>query len=479
MNINRQNKGITLVALVITIIVLLILAGVTIATLVGDNGILNKATKAKASTEVAGEKEEVELAYMEGTMEGTDTQTVLNKTKEILEKTERYNTTILGSMMTVISKSTGNVYEINGSKIEYKGVSGIYSDKEPIMMSINSNYAFWQGEYPTKISKIEIKNYIVKPENIVEEWDVSASKNKSVLAWVVDDNNDGYELTIAANGIIKMSKSASQLFRMFTQVKEIDLLALDTSNVTDMGYMFSGCKSLEKIDVSKLETSNVTSMMRMFYGCSSLKSLDVSNFHSERVTNMFQMFYGCSSLTEINLINFSTRSATNIDSMFSGCSSIENIDVSSFDTRNVTDMAGMFQNCYKLTSIDVSNFDTSKATSLYLMFSGCSSLTSLNLSTFNTENVTNMCRVFINCSNLETLDISSFNTEKVTNVETLFYNCSKLREIDMSNFNMKNFSSAPYLMFGYVPTTVSIKTNATMKEWLNINFPELTNVTIK
>lgn len=437
----------------ITIIVLLILAGVTITTLVGDNGILNKTTKAKASTEVAGEKEEVELAYMEGTMEGTDTQTILNKTKEILEKTERYNTTILGSMMTVISKSTGNVYEIKGSKIEYKGVSGIYSDKEPIMMFINSNYAFWQGEYPTKISKIEIKNYIIKPENIVEEWDVSASKNKSVLAWVVDDNNDGYELTIAANGIIKMSKSALQLFRNFTQVKEIDLLALDTSNVTDMGYMFSGCKSLEKIDVSKLETSNVTSMMRMFNECSSLKSLDVSNFHSERVINMFQMFNGCSSLMEINLTNFNTSSVTNMDSMFSKCSSIE--------------------------KIDVRNFDTSKATSLYLMFSNCRSLASLDLSTFNTENVTNMCRVFINCSNLETLDISNFNTEKVTNMEGLFHGCSKLRKIDMSNFNMKNFDTAPGIMFGYVPTTVSIKTNATMKEWLNTNFPELTNVTIK
>ena len=37
----KENKGITLIALVITIIVLLILAGVTIATLVGNNGILN------------------------------------------------------------------------------------------------------------------------------------------------------------------------------------------------------------------------------------------------------------------------------------------------------------------------------------------------------------------------------------------------------------------------------------------------------
>lgn len=43
----KEAKGITLIALVITIIVLLILAGVTIATLTGDNGILKQADKAK------------------------------------------------------------------------------------------------------------------------------------------------------------------------------------------------------------------------------------------------------------------------------------------------------------------------------------------------------------------------------------------------------------------------------------------------
>ena len=46
----KQAKGITLIALVITIIVLLILAGVTIATLTGDNGILKQADKAKTET---------------------------------------------------------------------------------------------------------------------------------------------------------------------------------------------------------------------------------------------------------------------------------------------------------------------------------------------------------------------------------------------------------------------------------------------
>ena len=60
-NTKRKNEGITLIALVITIIVLLILAGVTIATLMGDNGILTKANEAKKQNEIAEVKERAQL----------------------------------------------------------------------------------------------------------------------------------------------------------------------------------------------------------------------------------------------------------------------------------------------------------------------------------------------------------------------------------------------------------------------------------
>ena len=53
----KNNKGITLIALVITIIVLLILAGVSIALVTGDNGLLKQATRAGAETQVAEARE--------------------------------------------------------------------------------------------------------------------------------------------------------------------------------------------------------------------------------------------------------------------------------------------------------------------------------------------------------------------------------------------------------------------------------------
>ena len=76
----KESKGITLIALVITIIVLLILAGVTIATLTGDNGILNHANKAKIkNTEAeAIERVQVEVAGSYGTDGKIDSEQLKN-----------------------------------------------------------------------------------------------------------------------------------------------------------------------------------------------------------------------------------------------------------------------------------------------------------------------------------------------------------------------------------------------------------------
>ena len=64
----KKQNGITLAALVITIIVLLILAGVSISLVVGQGGILGKATNAVDANEVATVKQEVDLAVADGQM---------------------------------------------------------------------------------------------------------------------------------------------------------------------------------------------------------------------------------------------------------------------------------------------------------------------------------------------------------------------------------------------------------------------------
>ena len=81
--ISPKNNGITLIALVITIIVLLILAGVTLVALSGNNGILQRGTQAQSEQADATVKEAIALAWSEYQIEINDTTgtVVENKTK--------------------------------------------------------------------------------------------------------------------------------------------------------------------------------------------------------------------------------------------------------------------------------------------------------------------------------------------------------------------------------------------------------------
>lgn len=64
----RKEQGITLIALVVTIIVLLILAGVTIALVLGQDGIINKAETAAERTNESQELEQVSIKYIQDQM---------------------------------------------------------------------------------------------------------------------------------------------------------------------------------------------------------------------------------------------------------------------------------------------------------------------------------------------------------------------------------------------------------------------------
>ena len=74
----KRNKGITLIALVVTIIVLLILAGISIAMLTGQNGILNRASEAQEKTGTAQTEELVKLSVTDALTQGLGSLTDVN-----------------------------------------------------------------------------------------------------------------------------------------------------------------------------------------------------------------------------------------------------------------------------------------------------------------------------------------------------------------------------------------------------------------
>ena len=223
---------------------------------------------------------------------------------------------------------------------------------------------------------------------------------------------------------------------------------LNTSEVTDMSWMFYDCSSLTSLNVSNFNTSKVTNMSDMFAGCSGLKELKVSNFNTSKVTSMNSMFSRCSGLKELNISNFNTSAVTNMNAIFANCSDLETLNLSNFNTSEVTNMGEMFSGCSDLKELNVSNFNTSKVTDMSAMFYVCSDLTELNVSNFNTSKVTDMKEMFYNCFSLTSLNISNFNTSEVKNMGEMFYGCSRLTELNVSNFNTSKVMSMWGMFYG-------------------------------
>ena len=95
---SKCNNGITLIALIITIIILLILAGITISMLTGDNGILKQASNAKLENQKAEYKEIINLAQMENNINTDANRTKkekLNGIYDILIKNNEFKDAII------------------------------------------------------------------------------------------------------------------------------------------------------------------------------------------------------------------------------------------------------------------------------------------------------------------------------------------------------------------------------------------------
>lgn len=115
-NLNKKTtSGITLLALVITIIVLLIIAGISISTLTGDNSIIKKSIESKTQTEIAEEKELLNKSVIKCIGKNKNNNLIKDELTEQLDSD-------LGENYTKVTDSTNNTLNVKFMKSgrEYK-----------------------------------------------------------------------------------------------------------------------------------------------------------------------------------------------------------------------------------------------------------------------------------------------------------------------------------------------------------------------
>ena len=198
----KNEKGITLVALVITIIVLLILAGVTLSMVMGDSGIFGKANSAKEKTKLSNAEEIIKLAVLENKVNKASGDTALSDDELKAEITK---------------KLTEQGYTVDGSNVNYDGDKAIdiedYLDKE------NSSDTYSVGD---KVTVGGEGFYVLK--NNEDKLTLLAEKNLDTTNLQQSDNADN----------IKFS-STNYWTSLDTEIKyPYNINSLDTSSDTDV-----------------------------------------------------------------------------------------------------------------------------------------------------------------------------------------------------------------------------------------------------
>ena len=486
----RKERGITLIALIITIIILLLLAGVALNALSGEYGILKEAQYAvdKYNEEVA--EEQTILDSINQWLNQQQAEPVYAKVYKVTD--DEYH---------LVFNKTGNVAQ------GYTADQEVYATGDIVNGFVENGWENYE-EYITKaiieekIKPTSTSYYFYGLWNMTEIVNLSNldTRNVTDMSYMFCYTTELEEINVSSFDTSKVT-NMSYMFGTgpyewpsnLTEIKGLD--KLNTSKVTDMSYMFSRCANLENINLSNFDTSNVTTMKGMFSSCCSLTEIDVSGFDTSKVTNMSYMFgtedyyYPMYNLTEIKGLNkLNTSKVTDMSGMFANCFALENIDLTNFNTSNVTDMSGMFGSCCSLTEVDISGFDTSKVTNMSYMFGSisgwdamenlteivgietlntskvtdmrgmfitCSKLTSLDLSNFNTSNVTDMSCMFYECRGITAIDVSSFDTSNVEAMSTMFYKCRGITAIDVSSFNTSKVTDM-WGMFAYCENLVTI-----------------------
>ena len=198
----KNEKGITLVALVITIIVLLILAGVTLSMVMGDSGIFGTANSAKEKTKLSNAEEIIKLAVLENKVNKASGDTALSDDELKAEITK---------------KLTEQGYTVDGSNVNYDGDKTIdiedYLDKE------NSSDTYNVGD---KVTVGGEGFYVLK--NNEDKLTLLAEKNLDTTNLQQSDNADN----------IKFS-STNYWTSLDTEIKyPYNINSLDTSSDTDV-----------------------------------------------------------------------------------------------------------------------------------------------------------------------------------------------------------------------------------------------------
>ena len=186
-------------------------------------------------------------------------------------------------------------------------------------------------EYPRTVAEREHATILGKPVNSF--WTDFIRLDLEVIFGAM--NPDISQLIITPN-----IKSMKGIFEGCTTLNsDISNLLKMLNQVTDLSYMFCGCKELRDPDLNSWDVSHATNMEYMFYQCDRFSSY-LDKWHVDNVTNMRHMFDGCVTYNK-SLDSWHVDNVTNMFGMFNDCESFDK-PLNSWHVDNVENLNHIF-----------------------------------------------------------------------------------------------------------------------------------------
>ncbi len=230
----RRNKGITLIALVITIIVLLILAAVSIATLTGENGILSQANKAKIETRGASVEEECNLWKINQEMDNKTTEETAQTLQELLDSLEERNLITAEEKETI--KETGEI-TIGSKTINF----------EKVKKTLNNVKV---GDYINYGEKLSVQTYITNVDETGYDEQQTFQTNKNML-WRVISKGEEYIEIVPTTNVLSVDNTGLYLKGKVGFVNEEKILK-ELCEKLYSSETYGTARSIQVNDINKL-----------------------------------------------------------------------------------------------------------------------------------------------------------------------------------------------------------------------------------
>ena len=479
-----NKKGITLLALVITIVIILLLAGITLQMTMGENGLIAKSEQAKKEQAKAELYDTVKSSYAALSLRAIRNDKDKPNVEEVFNTadfTDRYNIvgdnitdkkgTVIDTKENVVNmlkllnvSSTTETPAVGTSPSGKKIVGGVEikdEDKDKLIMRVKvlgekETIQLYSGQYNSKLLQINFGNGTeTEMTSLYTGKEVEYNKGEYIIKIGGFDLEQAFGLTMMSK---KISDYSVEILQWGKISNKEDGALLEIDNISEIyepepdnfcvKYNYAKFSRIPEWLFSKKVKGKEVSK---FYYCRNLTNIPENLFENyisaEDFTNLF---VGCTGLTNIpeNLFKHTTN-ATNFRTAFGGCTGLTSIPEGLFKNNvNVTGFWETFDGCTGLTSIPEGLFKNNvNVTEFWETFSGCTGLISIPENLFKyTPNVQRFWHTFYGCKGLTSIPQNLFKyNPNVEIFQSTFELCENITSIPEDifkyNVNVKDFSS--------------------------------------